>query len=71
MKRLASGGLLCTFSCSNFIDANLFQKIVFGAAKDSRRRVQIVQKTSHPFDHPINVYHPEGEYLKGLILRVI
>ena len=70
MKRLTSGGILFTSSCSAFIEPELFQKIIFGAAKDARRDVQIVEKTSHSFDHPINIYHPEGEYLKGLFLRV-
>lgn len=70
MKRLAPGGLLFTASCSSFITPDLFQKIVFGAAKDARRNVRILAKTSHPFDHPINIYHPEGEYLKGLLCAV-
>ena len=70
MKRMAPGGILFTSSCSSFIDPDLFQKIVFGAAKDATRNVQIIEKTSHPYDHPINIYHPEGEYLKGLFLRV-
>jgi 23S rRNA (cytosine1962-C5)-methyltransferase len=71
LKRLAPGGLLFTSSCSSYIDPELFQKIIFGAAKDARRNVQILRKTSHPFDHPINVYHPEGEYLKGLLVRAV
>ena len=71
MKRLAPDGLLFTFSCSSYIDPDLFQKIIFGAAKDVQRNVQIIQKISHAFDHPINIYHPEGEYLKGLLLRVM
>jgi 23S rRNA (cytosine1962-C5)-methyltransferase len=70
IKRLAPGGLLFTASCSSHITPDLFQKIVFGAAKDARRDVRILAKTSHPFDHPINVYHPEGEYLKGLLCWV-
>ena len=70
MKRLSSGGILYTASCSSFIDPDLFQKIIFGAAKDASRNVQIIEKTSHPFDHPINIYHPEGEYLKGFFLKV-
>ncbi|HNV85341.1 MAG TPA: class I SAM-dependent rRNA methyltransferase [Candidatus Omnitrophota bacterium] len=70
MKRLNPGGLLFTFSCSNYISPELFQKIVFGAAKDARVRLQIIEKTSHPSDHPISVFHPEGEYLKGLLCRV-
>ncbi len=70
IKRLAPGGLLFTASCSSYITPDLFQKIVFGAAKDARRDVRILAKTSHPFDHPINIYHPEGEYLKGLLCEV-
>src|SRR3989338_3179312 len=70
MKHLVPGGILFTASCSSYIDPDLFQKIVFGAAKDARRNVQIIEKTSHAFDHPINIYHPEGEYLKGLFLKV-
>ncbi|OGX05465.1 MAG: hypothetical protein A3G87_09665 [Omnitrophica bacterium RIFCSPLOWO2_12_FULL_50_11] len=70
IKRLAPGGILLTSSCSSFIGADVFQKIVFGAARDAGREVQILQKTSHAFDHPINIYHPEGEYLKGLLLKV-
>ncbi|MBI4387667.1 MAG: class I SAM-dependent rRNA methyltransferase, partial [Candidatus Omnitrophica bacterium] len=71
IKRIVPGGLLFTSSCSSYIDPSLFQKIIFGAAKDAKREVQILTKTSHPFDHPINVYHPEGEYLKGLLCRVL
>ncbi|MBI3313585.1 MAG: class I SAM-dependent rRNA methyltransferase [Candidatus Omnitrophica bacterium] len=70
LKRLAPGGLLFTSSCSSYITPDLFQKIVFGAAKDARRDVQILAKTSHGFDHPISIYHPEGEYLKGLLCQV-
>jgi 23S rRNA (cytosine1962-C5)-methyltransferase len=71
MKLLAPHGLLFTSSCSSYVTPDLFQKIVFGAAKDARRNVRILAKTSHPFDHPINVYHPEGEYLKGVLCEVI
>lgn len=70
MKRMVSGGILYTSSCSTFIDPALFQKIIFGAAKDASRNVQIIEKTSHSFDHPINIFHPEGEYLKGFFLKV-
>lgn len=70
MKRLAPGGLLYTSSCSSYVSPDLFQKIVFASAKDARRNVQILQKTSHPPDHPINIFHPEGEYLKGFLCRV-
>ncbi len=70
LKRLVPGGLLFTGSCSSYITPDLFQKIVFGAAKDARRKVRIIAKTSHPLDHPINIFHPEGEYLKGLLCQV-
>jgi 23S rRNA (cytosine1962-C5)-methyltransferase len=71
LKRLAPGGLLFTSSCSSYISPDLFQKIIFGAAKDAKRDVRILAKTSHAFDHPINIYHPEGEYLKGLLCEVL
>jgi 23S rRNA (cytosine1962-C5)-methyltransferase len=64
------GGLLATFSCSGHVDAALFQKIVAGAALDARRDAQIIEHLSQPPDHPIAIEFPEGEYLKGLILRV-
>lgn len=67
MRKIKSEGILYTSSCSSYVDPSLFQKIIFAAAKDARRDVQILTKTSHPPDHPINIYHPEGEYLKGLL----
>lgn len=70
MKKLLPRGLLFTSSCSHYISPDLFQKIIFGAAKDAGVKAQIITKTSHAFDHPINIYHPEGEYLKGLLLRI-
>ncbi|MGE3800829.1 MAG: class I SAM-dependent rRNA methyltransferase [Candidatus Kapaibacterium sp.] len=70
IKRLRPGGLLFTFSCSGVVDRDLFRKIVFGAAADAGRDVRILHQLSQPFDHPINIYHPEGEYLKGLVLEV-
>jgi 23S rRNA (cytosine1962-C5)-methyltransferase len=71
LRQLPKGGLLFTFSCSSYITPDLFQKIVFGAASDAKRDVRILKKTSHAFDHPINIYHPEGEYLKGLLCEVV
>ena len=71
LRQLPKGGLLFTFSCSSYITPDLFQKIIFGAASDAKRDVRILKKTSHAFDHPINIYHPEGEYLKGLLCEVI
>lgn len=70
LKKLSSRGLLYTCSCSSFISPDLFQKIIFGAAKDAKRNLRILTKTSHPVDHPINICHPEGEYLKGLLCEV-
>jgi len=70
IKRLKPDGLLFTASCSSHISADLFQKIIFAAAKDAKRDLQILTKTGHPVDHPTSIYHPEGEYLKGLFCRV-
>lgn len=70
IKRLPPGGLLFTFSCSGNVDRDLFRKIVFGAAADAGRDVRVLYQLSQPIDHPVNIYHPEGEYLKGLVLHV-
>lgn len=67
-KNVPSGGLVFTFSCSQHISTDLFQKIIFGAASDAGREVAIIHKLSQSADHPINIYHPEGEYLKGFVL---
>lgn len=70
MQLLRSGGILATFSCSGLVSADLFQKIVFGAAVDAGRDVQILERLSQGTDHPILLTFPESEYLKGLICRV-
>jgi 23S rRNA (cytosine1962-C5)-methyltransferase len=70
MEKIKSRGLLFTFSCSQHISKDLFQKIIFGAAADAKRNVRIVQQLHQPADHPVNIFHPEGEYLKGLLLWV-
>ncbi len=70
IKILKSGGLLFTFSCSNHVDATLFQKIVFSALKDTSREGYIIKRLGQPPDHTINLYHPEGEYLKGMVIKV-
>ncbi|MGH7845727.1 MAG: class I SAM-dependent rRNA methyltransferase, partial [Candidatus Binatia bacterium] len=62
---------LFTFCCSQHVALDLFQKIVFGAAVDSRRRLQVLKRLGHPLDHPVSLHHPEGEYLKGLLMRVL
>ncbi len=71
LRLLNPGGLLFTFSCSGAISADLFQKIVFGAALDVKRDAQIVGRMTQSSDHPIALTFPEGEYLKGLVCRVV
>ena len=68
LKHLNPGGMLLTFSCSQHLSIDLFQKIVFGAAVDAHRRVAVIKRLSQPLDHPFSLHHPEGEYLKGLAL---
>lgn len=70
LEKIASGGILFTFSCSQAISREQFRLAVFSAAAQSRRRVRILHQLTQPADHPVNIYHPEGEYLKGLILYV-
>jgi 23S rRNA (cytosine1962-C5)-methyltransferase len=70
MQILRPGGILATFSCSGLVSTDLFQKVVFGAALDARRDVQVVERLTQSPDHPILLTFPEGEYLKGLICRV-
>lgn len=66
----APGALLATFSCSGHIDPGLFQKIIFGAARDAGRSASIIRRLGAGEDHPVSLDCPEGEYLKGLLLRV-
>ncbi len=70
MRLLRPGGLLATFSCSGLISSDLFQKIVFGAAIDARRDVQVIGRLAQGSDHPVLLSFPESEYLKGLLCRV-
>lgn len=70
MQLLAPGGLLMTYSCSGGVDAELFRKIVAGAALDAGRTARIVQHLHGAADHPVDLAFPEGEYLKGLLLQV-
>jgi 23S rRNA (cytosine1962-C5)-methyltransferase len=69
LKLLVPGGLLATFSCSGGISADLFQKIVAGAAVDARAQATVVTRLAATRDHPVTLAFPEGEYLKGLLLR--
>lgn len=70
IMKIKKGGILFTFSCSQAIDKQLFRKTVFMAAAKTGRNVRILHQLSQGADHPINLYHPEGEYLKGLVLEV-
>lgn len=69
-EKIAPGGILFTFSCSQAVSKEQFRLAVFSAAAQSRRKVRILHQLTQPADHPINIYHPEGEYLKGLVLYV-
>ena len=69
-EKIKPGGILFTFSCSQAVSREQFRLAVFSAAAQSRRKVRILHQLTQPADHPVNIYHPEGEYLKGLILYV-
>lgn len=69
-KKIKSGGIIFTFSCSQVVSKEHFRLAVFSAAAQSGRRVRIINQLTQPADHPVNIYHPEGEYLKGLVLYV-
>lgn len=70
IRKIKPGGLLLTFSCSQAVDKAQFQSVVLAASIETGRNVRIINQLSQPEDHPINIYHPEGSYLKGLILRI-
>ena len=70
IQRVRPRGLVMTCSCSHFVDDRLFQQVVFQAAGEAGRRVRILQRHRQSLDHPVNIYHPETEYLKGLLLYV-
>lgn len=70
MSQIKPGGILFTFSCSQAVSKELFRTMVFTSAAIAGRRVRILHQLTQPADHPINIYHPEGEYLKGLVLYV-
>lgn len=69
-ETIAAGGILFTFSCSQAVSRENFRKSVFVAAANSGRKVRILHHMNQPPDHPVSIYHPEGEYLKGLVLEV-
>ena len=69
-EKIRPGGILFTFSCSQVVSRNDFRLAVFTAAAQTRRHVRILHQLTQPADHPVSIYHPEGEYLKGLVLEV-
>ena len=69
-EKIKPGGILFTFSCSQAVTKELFRTMIFSAAAIAGRNVRILHQLHQPADHPINIYHPEGEYLKGLVLYV-
>ena len=70
ISKVASGGFVFTYSCSQVVDKEAFALAVFSAAAQAGRRVRILDRLNQPCDHSVNIYHPEGEYLKGLLLYV-
>lgn len=70
MQKIKPGGILFTFSCSQAVSKDQFRLAVFTAAAQSHRFVRVLHQLHQPTDHPINIYHPEGEYLKGLVLYI-
>jgi 23S rRNA (cytosine1962-C5)-methyltransferase len=70
MKQIKPGGLLFTFSCSQVVDKNTFNSTVMAAAIEAGRNVRVLHHLSQPPDHCVNIYHPEGEYLKGLVVHI-
>lgn len=69
-EKIKPGGILFTFSCSQAVNKENFRLAIFTAAAQSKRKVRILHQLTQPADHPVNIYHPEGEYLKGLVLYV-
>ncbi len=70
IKKIKEGGLLFTFSCSQAVDKAQFQSVVLSAAIEAGRKAQIIFQLDQPEDHPVNIFHPEGAYLKGLVLKI-
>ncbi len=70
IRQIKTGGILFTFSCSQVVDKQLFNNTVIAAAIEAGRKIRILEQLHQPADHPINAFHPEGEYLKGLVLQV-
>ena len=71
IKRIAKGGILFTFSCSQVVDKYLFNNTIMAAAIEAGREVRVLHQLNQPADHPFSIFHPEGEYLKGLVLYIV
>ena len=69
-RKASPGSIIFTFSCSQAVDALTFRKVIFQSAKEAQRQIKVLHILSQPADHPVSVFHPEGEYLKGLVLYV-
>jgi 23S rRNA (cytosine1962-C5)-methyltransferase len=70
LKAINSGGILFTFSCSQVVDRDLFRHTITAACIESGRKISVLHQLTQPADHPVSIYHPEGEYLKGLVLLI-
>ena len=70
LRRLGKGGILFTFSCSQVVDDRLFYNTIVAAAIEAGRKIRVMHRLSQPADHPVSLFHPEGSYLKGLVLWV-
>ena len=71
IRQIKPGGIIFTFSCSQVVDPFQFKKAVIAGAIQCNRKVRILHQLHQPADHPINAFHPEGEYLKGLVIQVM
>jgi 23S rRNA (cytosine1962-C5)-methyltransferase len=70
IEQIKSGGIIFTFSCSQLITKDMFFSTVMAAAIETKRNVRVLHQLHQPADHPVNIYHPESEYLKGLVIQV-
>lgn len=70
IQNISPNGILFTFSCSQVVDRELFRHTITAAAIEAGRKVSILHQLTQPADHPVSIYHPEGEYLKGLVLFI-
>jgi 23S rRNA (cytosine1962-C5)-methyltransferase len=70
IRQIKPGGFIFTFSCSQVVDKQIFNNTIIAAAIETGRSVRIIEQLHQPADHPVNAFHPEGEYLKGLVIQV-